>query len=73
VFVYYYFWVLGSKETTMNAFVMAAFVKFIAFSIFEMRYMLIIWKARDRSTDPETGWEAMRTQVSALYTKMCKS
>jgi hypothetical protein len=33
-------------EALFNAFATAAFFKFMIFSIFEMRYLLIIWKAR---------------------------
>lgn len=36
-------------QTLFNAFATAAFFKFIIFSIFEMRYMLMIWKARRMS------------------------
>ena len=40
-------------EALFNTFATAAFFKFIIFSIFEMRYLLIIWKAdngRQRQT-----------------------
>jgi hypothetical protein len=33
-------------EALFNTFATAAFFKFVIFSIFEMRYLLIIWKAR---------------------------
>ena len=42
-------------EALFNTFATAAFFKFIIFSIFEMRYLLIIWKAdngRQRATVP---------------------
>jgi hypothetical protein len=51
-----------------NAFATAAFFKFIIFSIFEMRYMLLIWKARRPSGFSE-GWEAMRRELSMLYSR----
>jgi len=37
---------LCSSESLFNAFATAAFFKFVIFSIFEMRYLLAIWKAR---------------------------
>lgn len=33
-------------EALFNAFATAAFFKFLIFSVFEMRYLLLIWKAR---------------------------
>lgn len=54
--------------TLFNAFATAAFFKFIIFSIFEMRYMLLIWKARRPSGFSE-GWEAMRRELSMLYSR----
>jgi hypothetical protein len=32
-------------EALFNTFATAAFFKFVVFSIFEMRYLLVIWKA----------------------------
>lgn len=55
-------------ETLFNAFATAAFFKFICFSIFLMRWMLLIWKARRPSGFSE-GWEAMRRELSMLYSR----
>ncbi|PWA91524.1 hypothetical protein CTI12_AA050190 [Artemisia annua] len=51
-----------------NAFATAAFFKFVVFSIFEMRYLLAIWKA-GRSMNSGEGWEAMRRELSVLYSR----
>ncbi|XP_054815238.1 transmembrane E3 ubiquitin-protein ligase FLY1-like [Prosopis cineraria] len=53
-------------ESLFNAFATAAFFKFVVFSIFEMRYLLAIWKANRPLSNGE-GWETMRRELSALY------
>lgn len=55
-------------QTLFNAFATAAFFKFICFSIFLMRWMLLIWKARRPSGFSES-WEAMRRELSMLYSR----
>eukprot|EP00897_Mesotaenium_endlicherianum_P003296 jgi/Mesen1/2995/ME000177S02273 len=55
-------------ESLFNAFATAAFFKFVIFSIFEMRYLLAIWKARRVATAGE-GWETMRRELSILYSR----
>ena len=45
-------------EALFNAFATAAFFKFMIFSIFEMRYLLIIWKARR----PQVIQQTVRTR-----------
>ncbi|KAG8364731.1 hypothetical protein BUALT_Bualt18G0029200 [Buddleja alternifolia] len=55
-------------ESLFNAFATAAFFKFVVFSIFEMRYLLAIWKA-NRSMNNGENWEAMRRELSALYSR----
>jgi len=55
-------------QSLFNAFATAAFFKFVLFSIFEMRYMLIIWKARRPAAFNE-GWEVMRRELSLLYSR----
>ncbi|BBN11396.1 transmembrane E3 ubiquitin-protein ligase [Marchantia polymorpha subsp. ruderalis] len=55
-------------ESLFNAFATAAFFKFVIFSIFEMRYLLAIWKAR-RPVNSGEGWEAMRRELSVLYSR----
>lgn len=55
-------------ESLFNAFATAAFFKFVVFSIFEMRYLLAIWKA-SRPANSGEGWEAMRRELSLLYSR----
>jgi hypothetical protein len=55
-------------ESLFNAFATAAFFKFVVFSIFEMRYLLAIWKA-SRPLNNGEGWEAMRRELSVLYSR----
>ncbi|KAK3033307.1 hypothetical protein RJ639_033775 [Escallonia herrerae] len=55
-------------ESLFNAFATAAFFKFVVFSIFEMRYLLAIWKASRPMSNGE-GWEAMRRELSVLYSR----
>ncbi|GAA0148464.1 ubiquitin-protein ligase [Lithospermum erythrorhizon] len=55
-------------ESLFNAFATAAFFKFVVFSIFEMRYLLAIWKASRPANNGE-GWEAMRRELSVLYSR----
>lgn len=55
-------------ESLFNAFATAAFFKFVVFSIFEMRYLLAIWKA-SRPISSGEGWEIMRRELSVLYSR----
>lgn len=55
-------------ESLFNAFATAAFFKFVVFSIFEMRYLLAIWKANRPANNGE-NWEAMRRELSVLYSR----
>ncbi|EOX99456.1 RING/U-box superfamily protein isoform 2 [Theobroma cacao] len=55
-------------ESLFNAFATAAFFKFVVFSIFEMRYLLAIWKA-SRPMNNSEGWETMRRELSVLYSR----
>ncbi|XVF66807.1 hypothetical protein PTKIN_Ptkin10aG0067400 [Pterospermum kingtungense] len=55
-------------ESLFNAFATAAFFKFVVFSIFEMRYLLAIWKA-SRPMNNGEGWEIMRRELSVLYSR----
>ncbi|KAF2283243.1 hypothetical protein GH714_043595 [Hevea brasiliensis] len=57
-------------ESLFNAFATAAFFKFVVFSIFEMRYLLAIWKA-SRPMNSGEGWETMRRELSVLYSRFC--
>lgn len=63
---------LPYAESLFNAFATAAFFKFVVFSIFEMRYLLAIWKATRPSNSGE-GWETVRRELSFLYSRFCKS
>ncbi len=62
---------LPLPEPLFNAFATAAFFKFIVFSIFEMRFMLMIWKAMHPHAF-NSGWAVMRRELSLLYTKFCE-
>lgn len=62
---------LVHTESLFNAFATAAFFKFVVFSIFEMRYLLAIWKASRPMSNGE-GWETMRRELSVLYSRFCK-
>eukprot|EP00850_Spirogloea_muscicola_P020300 SM000212S06893 [mRNA] locus=s212:70210:73965:- [translate_table: standard] len=55
-------------ESLFNAFATAAFFKFVIFSIFEMRYLLAIWKAT-RPAGAGEGWNTMRRELSVLYSR----
>src|SRR3990167_880603 len=59
-----------SIDDTWNVFLLVAFLYFVSFSVFEMRYLMIIWKAR-RPSEPNQDWEDMRRQISSMYTKIC--
>ena len=48
-------------EPLFNAFATAAFFEFVIFAIFEMRYLLSIWRAR--RCDPELGRGALCTMA----------
>mmetsp|Transcript_37024 Transcript_37024/g.116477 ORF Transcript_37024/g.116477 Transcript_37024/m.116477 type:complete len:266 (+) Transcript_37024:67-864(+) len=54
-------------EAVFSSLATAAFFKFVMFSIFEMRYLLTIWKAR--RPDTNEGWIAMRRELSILYSR----
>ncbi|KAM9963000.1 hypothetical protein ACTFIW_006221 [Dictyostelium discoideum] len=49
-----------------NAFATASFFQFVTFALFEMRYLLIILKARSPSAFAD-GWESLRRQISIFY------
>eukprot|EP00300_Choanocystis_sp_HF-7_P010611 c17040_g1_i2.p1 GENE.c17040_g1_i2~~c17040_g1_i2.p1 ORF type:complete len:352 (+),score=79.93 c17040_g1_i2:107-1057(+) len=56
------------REPLFNAFGAAALFKFIEFSIFEMRFLLMIWKASRPDAFSE-GRAVMRRQLTLLYLK----
>ena len=51
-------------DPLFNAFATAAFFEFVIFAIFEMRYLLVIWRAR-RGSNVEP-WVQQR-ELSLLY------
>ncbi|KAJ3670495.1 hypothetical protein LUZ60_010819 [Juncus effusus] len=55
-------------ESLFNAFATAAFFKFVVFSIFEMRYLLGIWKA-NRPSNSSENWQLMRRELSVFYSR----
>jgi len=55
-------------EQIFNAFATAAFFQFVTFSLFEMRYLLIILKARRPQAFAE-GWASLRREFSLFYLK----
>ncbi len=53
-------------EPLFNAFATTAFFEFVVFAIFEMRYLLSVWRARrTNALDP---WAAQR-ELSVLYAR----
>lgn len=55
-------------QSIFAAFATVAFLKLIIFSIFEMRYLLLIWKARRPQSFTE-GWATMRRELTVLYSR----
>jgi hypothetical protein len=55
-------------QNVFAAFASVAFVKLIIFSVFEMRYLLIIWKAR-RPQGFSDGWLSLRRELTTLYSR----
>lgn len=55
-------------QNVFTAFASVAFVKLIIFSVFEMRYLLIIWKAR-RPQGFTEGWLILRRELTTLYSR----
>ena len=54
-------------DALFHAFSAAAFLQFALFSVFEMRVMLTIWKAR--RPNGEQNWLEIRRDLSALYSR----
>jgi hypothetical protein len=57
-----------TNEKVFGAFAVAAFLKFVLFSMFETRYLLAIWKAR-RPQAFAGGWTATNREISNLYAR----
>ena len=62
---------MSLPASVSNAFSLVAFFKFVLFSILELRYMLLAWKAQ-RPNLVRDGWERARREVSALYARFCE-
>lgn len=58
-------------DGVFRAFATVAFLKFVLFSIFEMRYLIHIWKAR-RPQEFANGWNSVRRELQTLYMRFCK-
>ena len=56
-------------EGLFHAFTIASFFKFTLFTIFEMRYLLLIWKSRRPQNFGE--WGSVRQEFQTLYTRFC--
>jgi succinate-acetate transporter protein len=54
-----------ANQILFDAFGVVAFFKFIIFAILELRYLMVIWKAR--SPDDFATTQAQRSQLCALY------
>ena len=55
-------------QSIFTTFATVSFFKLILFSIFEMRFILMIWKARRPQSFAE-GWESMRRELTVLYSR----
>ena len=54
------------------SFATVAFFKLVLFSVFEMRFLVLVWKARRPAAFSE-GWPAMRRELSMLYSRFYAS
>lgn len=61
-----------AAERVFNAFALLAFLNFAAFSIFHMRYLLMVWNAQ-RPPNANNAWESVRQELSLLYLRFCTS
>ena len=52
----------------MSTFAFTAFLMLLLFAIFELRYMLLVWKAQ-RPEAFSGSWETMRREISLLYSR----
>lgn len=57
-----------SSQYMFNTIAVVSLFKFILFSLLEARYMLTIWRCR-RSETFNQGWEAVRRELSWLYSR----
>jgi len=54
-------------DKVFNVFATIAFFKFVTFAIFEMRFLLIIWRAQ--RPQAFTGWNSVRRDLSMIYAR----
>jgi len=54
-------------DDLFNSFIMVSFVQFMIFSMFDLRLVLLVWRAR-RPLDFSSGWERMRSTLTKIYT-----
>lgn len=54
------------QVNAFSSFATTSFVQLVLFSVLEMRFMLMIWKARHQDAF-SGGWESVRREVGALY------
>lgn len=57
-----------SAQYMFNTFAVVSLFKFMLFSLFEMRYLLAVWRSRRREAF-ERGWEAVRRELTMLYSR----
>eukprot|EP00003_Mantamonas_plastica_P012171 TRINITY_DN2212_c2_g1_i4.p1 TRINITY_DN2212_c2_g1~~TRINITY_DN2212_c2_g1_i4.p1 ORF type:complete len:356 (+),score=97.75 TRINITY_DN2212_c2_g1_i4:101-1168(+) len=55
-----------NTQSVYNAFALVAFFKLILFSLFEMRMLMSVWKAR-RPAAFNQGWTQVRRELGTLY------
>jgi len=53
-------------DDLFNSFIMVSFVQFMIFSMFDLRLVLLVWRAR-RPLDFSSGWERMRSTLTKIY------
>jgi hypothetical protein len=56
------------QPAVFGSFATTSFVQLMLFSVLEMRFMLMIWKARHQNVF-SSGWDAIRREVGSLYCK----
>lgn len=55
-----------SFEPLFKPFIITTFFLFVSFSIFQMRYIILVWKSR-RPQAFSNGWESVQRELSVLY------
>lgn len=57
-----------SAQYMFNTFAVVSLFKFMLFSLFEMRYLLAVWRSRRREAFGQ-GWEVVRRELTWLYSR----